>query len=264
MRVGTKSILIGAHQFLLHPALVFLAWWKLYGFPADPRLWIAFVIHDLGYWGKPNMDGDEGEAHPKWAAARMRLWFGKEWGDLCLYHSRFYAKEHKRPFSRLCVADKLVIVMEPWWLYLPRVWASGEVHEYMRIAQGKSGSKYGNENRDTSSMRAWHRSMVDYVRAWVAEHQGMKADTWTLAVTPEDAHDPYPWDYADDYADEDDYLDPLLDGWDEADPYDEYEEAMALCSMMPDGYCGQAGSEYCDWDCPVRDWDEEAEDGEVS
>jgi hypothetical protein len=56
VKVGTKSILFGAHQFVLHPLILFVAWWQLYGFPADPRLWVAFVVHDLGYWGKPNMD----------------------------------------------------------------------------------------------------------------------------------------------------------------------------------------------------------------
>jgi len=35
-------------------------WWTLYGFPFDPRLWVAFFVHDLGYIGKPNMDGPEG------------------------------------------------------------------------------------------------------------------------------------------------------------------------------------------------------------
>ena len=63
MKVGTKSVLFGAHQFLIHPPFVALAWWKLYGFPFDPRLWVAFYVHDIGYLGKPNMDGSEGESH---------------------------------------------------------------------------------------------------------------------------------------------------------------------------------------------------------
>ena len=68
MRVGTKSVLYGAHAFYLHGFFVARAWWILYGFPWDVRLWIAFFIHDLGYLGKPNMDGEEGECHPFWAA----------------------------------------------------------------------------------------------------------------------------------------------------------------------------------------------------
>lgn len=56
MKVGTKSVLFGVHFFLWHPILVFIGWWKLYSFPCDPRLWVAFIVHDLGYLGKPNMD----------------------------------------------------------------------------------------------------------------------------------------------------------------------------------------------------------------
>jgi hypothetical protein len=182
MKIGTKSILFGAHQFALHPALLFVAWWRLYGFPFDPRLWVAFVIHDLGYWGKPNMDGPEGETHVEWAAGVMRRLFGDRWGDFCLYHSRFYAKRDGRHFSRLCVADKLVIVMEPSWLYLPRVWATGEIWEYMRIARGRAEGKYRNMETDVEhGTREWHRSMKAYVKAWVAEHRDGRADTWTPA-----------------------------------------------------------------------------------
>ncbi len=43
MRIGTKSVVFGAHQFWIHPFFVFIAWWRLYGFPWDPRLWVADV-----------------------------------------------------------------------------------------------------------------------------------------------------------------------------------------------------------------------------
>lgn len=75
MRVGTKSVLFGAHQFAIHPWFVAAAWWKLFGFPWDPRLWVAFFVHDLGYIGKPNMDGAEGETHPILGARIMAALF---------------------------------------------------------------------------------------------------------------------------------------------------------------------------------------------
>jgi hypothetical protein len=84
MKVGTKSILFGAHCFLIHPIFVFIAWCQLYGFPYDPRIWIAFFVHDLGYWGKPNMDGPEGEKHVELGAKIMSI-FGHRWRDLSLY-----------------------------------------------------------------------------------------------------------------------------------------------------------------------------------
>lgn len=71
MEIGTKSILFGAHQFILHPIFVFIAWWKLYGFPWDLRLWVAFIVHDWGYWGKLNMDGKEGEKYVELGAKIM-------------------------------------------------------------------------------------------------------------------------------------------------------------------------------------------------
>ena len=118
MKTGTKSVLFGAHQFILHPLTVFLAWWKLYGFPYDPRLWLAFFIHDLGYIGKENMDDEIGERHPEFAAKFMSKYFGKEWGDFCLFHSRFYSKRYQHPLSKLCFADKYSFKYIPNFLYI--------------------------------------------------------------------------------------------------------------------------------------------------
>ena len=75
MKIGTKSVLFGAHCFFLHPWFVAAAWWKLYGFPWDPRLWVAFFVHDIGYLGKPNMDGPEGERHVEVGARIMSFLF---------------------------------------------------------------------------------------------------------------------------------------------------------------------------------------------
>ena len=134
MKIGTKSVLFGAHCFLIHPWFVFVAWWKLYGFPFDPRLWVAFFVHDLGYLGKRNMDGTEGEKHPELGAIIMHKLFDryfvnvvghkyqtKIWFNFCYYHSRFLAKQDNMPFSKLCVADKLSICYTPYWLYLPQL-----------------------------------------------------------------------------------------------------------------------------------------------
>lgn len=79
MNIGTKSVLYGAHCFFIHPWFVALAWWRIYGFPFDPRLWVAFFVHDLGYWGKPNMDGPEGESHPELGADIMGNLFDWNW-----------------------------------------------------------------------------------------------------------------------------------------------------------------------------------------
>lgn len=213
MKIGTKSVLCGAHCFLLHWFFVALGWWKLYGFrrvpiglrmtkviehplrPGEtigiartvhaslwhPALWVAFFVHDIGYLGKPNMDGPEGEQHPETGARIMRGLFGEPWGMFALYHSRFLAKQHGAKPSPLCMADKLAIALEPWWLYLPRVNLTGEVREYMAksSAMNGTGSKYSGMNLDISNQRAWNRDMCAYIRRWVAEHKDGREDTWT-------------------------------------------------------------------------------------
>ena len=213
MKIGTKSVLFGAHCFFIHPFFVALAWWKLFDFPWDPRLWVAFFVHDLGYWGKPNMDGEEGERHPEWGARVMTLLFDRRtfpgharqiapdgsstpwlgpWGRFTYFHSRFLAKRFAAPFSRLCVADKLAVALEPAWLYLPRVIATGEIREYMSLAgvmnptskyAGEPKTKYEHMQLDLSSRRAWFANMVEYMTAWVEEHRDGRADTWTPDVS---------------------------------------------------------------------------------
>jgi hypothetical protein len=178
MKIGTKSVLFGAHQFILHPLFVAAAWWKLYGFPWDPRLWLAFVLHDIGYLGKPNMDGPEGERHVEFGAHLMSWLFGPAWGDFCVYHSRFYAKRDGQPFSRLCVADKLSIVFTPAWIYLPAVRATGEIHEYMSLARDVS-EKYSTMQVATDSQALWYADVQGYLKRWVQEHKDGREDTWT-------------------------------------------------------------------------------------
>ena len=77
MRIGTKTVLYGYHCFFIHPWFVLAAWIKLYGFPWDPRLWVAFFVHDLGYFGKVNIDGAEGETHVEFGAELMHLLFDR-------------------------------------------------------------------------------------------------------------------------------------------------------------------------------------------
>lgn len=131
MKLGTKSLLFGAHQFVLHPLFLALAWWRLYGFPSDLRLWVAFLVHDWGYWGKAAMDDADGQTHPELGGRIMKALFGEAWGDFTRLHSRHYAKLEGREPSPLCAADKLVLIVTPRWLYLPMVKATGEVEEYL-------------------------------------------------------------------------------------------------------------------------------------
>jgi hypothetical protein len=200
MKIGTKSVLFGAHCFFLHPWFVAWGWWKLYGFPWDPRLWVAFFVHDLGYWGKPNMDGPEGETHPRFGARVMGRLFDNRlkprdecptdgefiyrirdttWHDFSLLHSRYYAKKLGFPVSPLCYADKLSIALTTAWLYLPMVRWTGEIDEYLKNA--KNADKAGHFKADDYRGREklWHAELVRYMVAWVEAHKDGSADTWT-------------------------------------------------------------------------------------
>lgn len=175
MKTGTKSVLFGAHCFFIHPIFLFFGWWKVYGFPFDPRLWVAFFVHDLGYIGKANMDDEEGELHPYLGAKIMGFLFGKRWYNFTLYHSRFLAKRNNAQYSKLCVADKMAIVLEPAWFYLPRVRLSGEIKEYMKMASANSGGKIEVQQ----SQLKWFLAVKEYLVKWIELHKEIKEDTWT-------------------------------------------------------------------------------------
>ena len=164
MNVGTKSLLIGVHQFLWHPITVLLAWIHLYGFP-NWKEFVCIVIHDWGYWGSPNMDGVEGEKHPERGAILAHklldvpyqpFKYGgpypeSQWRyyELCLYHSRHYARHENHLPSKLCWADKLSIKYDPWWLYLPMAWLSGELSEYRNL--------HGSMGENFKTHRSWYK-----------------------------------------------------------------------------------------------------------
>lgn len=208
--VGSRSVLWGAHCFFIHPIFVAIAWFKLYGWPDHLAIWVAFFVHDLGYWSKIRMDDADGERHVEWGAYILTFlfdsdpiyiqpgsdwivighgddaWFCGPWGQFSLFHSRYYAKRHNKSYSRLCVADKLAIALEPWWLYLPRVWASGELHEYLSYARGHVETNHGDAAgsdyaKASATPRGWHKAMTDYCRKWAYAHRDGVEDTWTKA-----------------------------------------------------------------------------------
>ena len=148
------------------------------------------------------MDGPEGERHAEYGAILMSKWFDDwhnegqrwmplsnavwspwvgPWGQFCLFHSRFLAKSYGECPSRLCVADKLAIVLTPAWLYLPMVRLTGEIHEYMALAMAKQGmdAKYSTMGVSCDTQRQWYRDVQDYLRRWVSEHKDGREDTWT-------------------------------------------------------------------------------------
>src|SRR5438270_2660519 len=185
MRVGTKSVLFGAHCFFIHPFFVAFGWWALGQFPWDPRLWAAFFLHDLGYLFSPNMDGPEGEEHVHFGAKIMGLLFGDWWADFTVRHSRYWAKRNGVSVSKLCYADKLAFAMTPGWLYLPMARATGELAEYMAKSRDRQAGCVAFTETERIKLESghpaqWLEGLQSYTRRWVVEHQGGGPDTWTV------------------------------------------------------------------------------------
>jgi len=187
MTTGTKSVLFGAHCFFIHPWFVLWAYWELYGFTLDPRIIVACIVHDWGYWGKSEMDSDDGETHPLLGARIMGYLFDDKdnlyespWHDFALLHSRYYAKRLGKPFSRLCVADKLSICLTPWWLYIPLVKLTGEINEYMhngrtaKLDPDKSNYeavKKLKQGAIAGDVKLWYSGLQEYMAIWVTENK---------------------------------------------------------------------------------------------
>lgn len=152
MRVGTKSLLVGSHQFVLHPLFVLVAWVRHHGWRTlSWRVLVCIVVHDWGYWGLPNMDGPEGKLHPMGGArlaARACSWGLKPryrqhrrqfWYRFAAGHSRYYAQIVGIPPSPLMVADKYATVLVPRPLYWLMIRLSGEGDEYMAYHEAATG-----------------------------------------------------------------------------------------------------------------------------
>lgn len=152
MKRGTLSILVGVHQFLWHPFTVWRAWRYLYKKNPTWVELVAIFCHDLGYWGKPDMDGEAGRTHPEGGAnlacyivyylgilvyARRKntrecaMLMSESVRELCLWHSTHYAQLAGGHVSALYLPDKVCILFDPPWFYKLRARLSGEWKEYV-------------------------------------------------------------------------------------------------------------------------------------
>jgi hypothetical protein len=130
-------------------------------------------IHDLG------LLGDTGFFIRYWKEDHT-------WENFARYHSRFYARQDEKPFSRLCVADKYAFALTPWWIYLPMVRLTGEIHEYIELSKQRTAAgepKYASQKLSTDSHRQWLFDCQEYAHRWVMEHKDGRPDTWTPKIT---------------------------------------------------------------------------------
>lgn len=158
--IGTRSLLFGSHQFILHPIYVAKGWKKVYGsYPKNWRMYVVFVVHDWGYWGLEEMEGFTALYHPTTGAniagkllgysplpknLLARDWNSGTWWALSAYHSRAYAKHMGADPSLLMIPDKLATVLLPSWLLGLMYFLSGEHEHYREHAHALEFSDYPN------------------------------------------------------------------------------------------------------------------------
>lgn len=125
MTEGTKSYLVGCHQFFLHPLWVLMAWHLEY--ESWPKWWeiICIFLHDIGICGRQYLSDDmakKGHWEVGAARARFMIWRlskntfkGLRAFDLCAGHC---PEESRYPESKLSRADKRSWLVAPmWWLW---------------------------------------------------------------------------------------------------------------------------------------------------
>lgn len=161
MRIGMKTLLFGAHQFLIHPYYVRKGWVKMYGNPPR-RMWIAFLIHDWGYWPMKEIDGDK-DYHSYWAALAVAQYNAPLAREMLL-HSRFTAKDLGKEPSRLCWADKMGTALMPSFLWAVLARLSGEGFIYMSNMKYEINQKF-TYDRSISGLIKFHYNY----RAWARQ-----------------------------------------------------------------------------------------------
>lgn len=152
LSTGTKSLLIGAH-WPPHILMVALAWRWVFGQWPTKKEFAAICLHDVGYFGCKEMDGDDGTKHPELGACFADVLLGKQYGDLIRGHSMGYVVMTGGQVSKLYVADKLSHVFEPAWLYTLRTRLTGELEQYR--ARGPGGA--ARRDDETVSDEEWFR-----------------------------------------------------------------------------------------------------------
>lgn len=137
MTLGTKTLLFGVHQVVIHTVLVTWAWVKLYGSRPSWREFFCICIHDIGYWGKPSLKCADGDRHPEFGARVAGKILGPEWSNFILGHSQFYCTRQGIEPSKLMAADKYWHCLVPLWFYKVLAVPTGEFKHYRELKHAR-------------------------------------------------------------------------------------------------------------------------------
>lgn len=130
MKEGTKSVLFGCHNPLMHGIWVLMAWRLEY--KSWPKWWelIGIFLHDIGVWERQYLSDDKAKiGHWKKGAALSYtfVWYFSKKDIYQTSHTGWKAfsfvaghcpEESKYQESKLARADKRSWVVAPmWWLW---------------------------------------------------------------------------------------------------------------------------------------------------
>lgn len=125
MREGTKSVLFGCHNPILHGIFVLMAWRLEY--KSWPKWWelIGIFLHDIGVWGRQYLSDDKAKiGHwrlgASWTSVIVAYLHGPS-KDAYLFVAGHCPKESGAIKSKLWKPDKRVWIVAPmcllWWNY---------------------------------------------------------------------------------------------------------------------------------------------------
>lgn len=133
LKPAFRSYLLGMHNPIIHTATVVMAWSRLFCILPSIKEFLCILVHDIGYLGQASIDGKDNH-HPEFGA-RMCYLLGQQYYELCIAHSRDYAKSLDLPLSKLGYADKGSVLMYPNWLFKRLIYLGGEADEYHRTTK---------------------------------------------------------------------------------------------------------------------------------
>ena len=115
MTEGTKSYFLGCHNFLIHPTLVLIAWYKIY--KKWPKFWqiVCIFLHDVGHIGKEYLS-DPKQKQQHWMLGADIAY--KLFGLKGFYFIAGHTTQNNHPRSKLFLPDKYSWIIAPnFWLY---------------------------------------------------------------------------------------------------------------------------------------------------
>ena len=120
MTEGTKSLLFGCHQFVMHPLFIVLAWRKLYHRWPKPWQLVCIFLHDIGHLGKDYLTHyEQKKMHWQLGAKIANKLFGFKGMALISGHTNQSSRGNSNYHSQLFFADKYSRLISPrWWLQL--------------------------------------------------------------------------------------------------------------------------------------------------